>query len=120
MPEEESYLQTFDYLSAQIGVASLLLGAVGLLLAFLAIPIFVYLKYRAEKVAREATEAALQGAVERIEKRAIEAVEALLPRLTAEYLDLVRNSVSDEVANEIAAAQENDNVDRGRHSKSPD
>jgi hypothetical protein len=114
MQVEDAPSPAFDYLSAQIGVASLLLGAIGLLFALSAIPIFLYLRYRAETVAREAAEEALNAALEQIEKQAISSVEAMLPRLTREYLELVKSSVSDETANEIAAAQEMDEEDAYR------
>lgn len=109
MPAPEIDMNKFDYLSSLIGGASLLLAIVSLLIAILALPIFLFVRGRAEQVARETAEAAIAKAAENAEKNAIARMEALLPSLVADYMELAKQgSVSGEEANLIAASQEAD------------
>lgn len=88
-----------DFLTAALGVLTIVLG----LSAF---PMFFFLKWRAEAVAREAAEGILGAAQERIEQLAISRMEQMLPTLVNEYAEIATNAVDGGVADEIAAAQE--------------
>ena len=98
-----------DFISALLAILATMLG----LAAF---PLFFFLRYRAEKIARQVAEEVLEGAIERIEQRAISHIERALPTLVADYGEIARNAVNDLVADQIAAAQEDakngDDADR--------
>jgi hypothetical protein len=107
MPTPEIAVTRFDYLSSLIGGASLLLAIVSILIAILALPIFFILRSHAARVAREAALETLAKVADNAEKNAIARMEALLPSLVADYMELAkRGSVSGEEANLIAASQE--------------
>ncbi|MCE0504188.1 hypothetical protein LR948_02365 [Roseivivax sp. GX 12232] len=98
-----------DFLSAVLAVLAIILG-VG------AFPVFFFVQRRAEQVAREEVSAALEGVLDRIENEAISKVEAMLPTLYEEYSEIARRAADDDVANAIAAAQE-DGGDAGNADK---
>jgi hypothetical protein len=102
-------VESAAHLAAQTGRLDLITGvlaALAILIALSAFPLFFYLRYRSETVAKEAVAEALNGALERVEREAIGRLEADLPRLVADYLRLAQNAASADVANEIAAAQD--------------
>ncbi|GGF15856.1 hypothetical protein GCM10011321_04660 [Youhaiella tibetensis] len=97
-----------DYLSA-------LMALIALLIALLAFPFFNFLKYRAEQVAAGAAREELEKAVRRLEQDAVNRMEAMLPSLVRDYMELARAvTVTDQEANEIAAAQGTDQDDASR------
>lgn len=100
-----SQIGRLDFLSAVLAVLALILG----LGAF---PIFFFVQRRAEEIARIAVEAKLIGAEENLEKMAIAKLESMLPSLIDDYMELVKNSATDEMGDEIAAvlAREDGNV----------
>ncbi len=93
-----------DFLSAVLAVLAIILG-VG------AFPVFFFVQRRAEKVAREEVQEVLKESLEKIEAEAISKLEAMLPKLYDEYSDLVYRAASGDVANAIAAAQEDEGND---------
>jgi hypothetical protein len=103
-----SQIGRLDFLSS-------VLAAIAIILGIGAIPLFIYLKQRAEAVARTTTENLLKDKEEMIEAHAISKIESMLPKLVEDYMTLVKNSVNDTTANQIAAVAgevENDNDDR--------
>lgn len=103
-------METFDVsaLAAnRLDLVSTLLGAIALLLALGVFPLFGFLQYRAQKVARETAQEELKVFMENLESTAISRIEAMLPGLIRDYMPFVQeNSVDDQVANAIAVAQE--------------
>ena len=97
-----------DFLTAVLAVLALLIG-------LSAVPVFFYLKMRAEAVAREEAAKALEGAAERVEAAAISKLEAMLPTLVREYTELARNAATEEEANDIALAQDDGTANDDRH-----
>lgn len=83
--------------------ASLLLAIVAILLAFGGIYAFFNFRGIARK---QATEEARKIAASVAEDAAIRRLEAELPKMLEQYMELVQNSVSAEAANEIAKAQD--------------
>ncbi len=107
-----SQIGRLDFLSAAIAVLAVILG----LGAF---PVFFFVQRRAERVARDAVDTKLEGAEARIEKLAIAKMEAMLPALVDDYMEVVKNSVSAEQGNKIAEALakedgDDDNDQRGQ------
>ena len=94
--------------TGRLDLVTAILAVLALLLGLAAFPLFFYLRYRAEKAAKEAVEEVLKGAVERVEREAIFKLEELLPTLVEEYALLARGAASGEVADKIAAAQDGD------------
>ena len=95
------------HVAAQLGrldLVSALLAAIGLMAALLAIGGFFYVRHRAEKAAREEA----QYLNERIEAEALSKMEEMLPTLVDQYMELLRNSVTADQANDIAEAQGED------------
>lgn len=88
-----------DFLSAVLAVLALILG-IG------AFPVFFFVQRRAEKVAREEVQEILREAVARIEAEAISKVEAMLPKLYEEYHEMAYRAANGDVADAIAAAQD--------------
>lgn len=96
-------------IASQLGrfdLASLLLTVIALLIAILALPVFSYLKYRARQAAVDEVKKITEGLHEAVEKEAISKMEAMLPTLVEQYIDLCQNSVTDKVADDIADAQD--------------
>lgn len=103
--------QAHDAISVagQIGrldLVSALMAIVAIVLAASAIPMFFYLRYRAGVAAREEVTERIDEIVKRVEADANSKLQAMLPTLVEEYMELMRNSVTDEVANHIAEAQD--------------
>jgi hypothetical protein len=96
-------------IASQLGrfdLASLLLTAIAVLIAILALPVFGYLKYSAGKAARDEVRKITEGLHEAVEREAISKMEAMLPTLVEQYKQLGQNSVTDEIADDIAEAQD--------------
>lgn len=96
-------------IASQLGrfdLASLLLTIVALMIAILALPVFSYLKFRARQAAIEEVRKITEGLHDAVEKEAISKMEEMLPTLVTQYKELGQNSVTDEVADDIAEAQE--------------
>ena len=87
-----------DLLSAALAVLALLIG-------FAAFPFWNIAQRRAARIAKEAAEKELEGAVERAEQAAILKIESLLPTLVEEYWQLAANRVDTADTNGFAAAQ---------------
>lgn len=89
----------------RLDLVSVLLAILGLLLALAGVVAFFDLrkaaKDRATEVARVEAERAAEGA-------AVRYLEAELPRLVEEYMELAANAATDEAANQIALAQEDE------------
>jgi hypothetical protein len=88
-----------DLLTAILAVLALMIGAA-------TFPLFFFLKKRAEDVAADAAEEALQGAIDRVEAAAVLRMEQLLPTLIEDYRRLAENAVGAEEADKIAATFE--------------
>lgn len=88
-----------DFVSALLAIIAIILGAS-------AIPVFLVLKARAEKVARATVAELTDELVKKVEQEAISKVEAMLPTLLADYRNFAQNLVGAEEADEIAGAQE--------------
>jgi ABC-type transport system involved in cytochrome bd biosynthesis fused ATPase/permease subunit len=113
MGDSSSSQQVIDSIAnaVQLGrldFVSALLAMIALLLAVSAFPIFFYLRQRAATVAREAVKEELAGALERIEASADARIQEMLPGMVEAYFELMKNSISAEDANEMAAAQESE------------
>lgn len=90
--------------TGRLDFVSALLAIIALIWAISAIPVFLFLKYRAETVARKAAEEELETLRTKVENLAIERLEGLLPTLINEYMELAQNAVSGDQADEIAHA----------------
>lgn len=93
--------------AADIGLldfASLLLAIVAILFGFGSV--FAYFNFRslAKAHAREEAESI---AAKIAEKRAVSYLEAELPKLVDEYMELVKSGADDDIADMIAQAQDN-------------
>ena len=96
-----SQIGRLDFVSALLAIIAIILGAA-------AIPLFVFLKYRAEQVAKSEIASHMEGIRQMAEAEAISKVEQQLPILVEQYMELVQNRVAAEAADAIAGAQEND------------
>uniref|UniRef100_Q11JY9 Uncharacterized protein n=2 Tax=Phyllobacteriaceae TaxID=69277 RepID=Q11JY9_CHESB len=104
MGAEEAARDVIEYAS-QIGrldFLSSVLAVLALILALAAFPLFFFVQHRAKTIAEKEAKEALKDAARRVEDLAISKMETLLPTLIGEYMELVKNSVSSEQANEIA------------------
>ncbi|WEK05735.1 MAG: hypothetical protein P0Y65_05630 [Candidatus Devosia phytovorans] len=91
----------------RLDFVSVLLAIIAVLFALGVFPLFAFLRYRAETVAREAVKAELEAFMADLEKQAISRIESMLPELIREYVPFVRdNAVDGDLANDIAGAQE--------------
>ncbi|MEW6534568.1 MAG: hypothetical protein AB1454_02970 [Candidatus Auribacterota bacterium] len=114
-----SELGRLDFVSA-------LLAIIALFLALAAIPYYIFI-YNVIKVKTNnmltkkltETEATIQNKVEtflaqmkdKVESSIIEEMETKIPQLTAEYFELARNIIDNDIANRIAGSQEIDEND---------
>jgi UPF0716 family protein affecting phage T7 exclusion len=96
---------SFDYLGSEVGLTAVLLAAVAVLIAILALPVFVYLRHRAAAEARRVATEALAEMTANIEKQAIARIETMLPGLVSDYMALLQGPVNDSTANQIASAE---------------
>jgi hypothetical protein len=94
-----SQLGRLDFISA-------LLAIVALILAASAVPLFFYLRFRAGEAAREEVTERMDAIEARLEAEAISKLEATLPILVEQYMELIRNAVPAGEANDIAQAQD--------------
>jgi len=92
-----------DFLSAILAVMAFL-GAIGIF------PMFYYLRGRAASVARDEVNLALEGIENTVEKLAVSKMEELLPTLIEEYGRFAVDTVSNEMADQIAQAQESGDI----------
>jgi hypothetical protein len=90
--------------TGRLDLVTAVLAAIAILFVFSAFPLFFFIRHRAKQVALDAIEEEINQAETKIEERAISKIESLLPRLIDEYMELVKNSVSDSNADQIAAA----------------
>lgn len=102
LPETASSL---DYLGSEVGLTTVLLAAIAVLIAILALPIFLYLRHHAAAVADQAAKDALEKMTANMEKEAITRIEAMLPALVSDYMSWLQGSVDDSAANQIAEAE---------------
>lgn len=96
-------------LAAQLGrldFVSALLAAVALLLAFSAVPLFYFLRLRAETVAREEISAQMEKLTSDLEAKAISKMEGMLPALVKDYMDFAKIAAEAEKADDFARQQE--------------
>ncbi len=96
-----SQLGRLDFISA-------LLAVVALLIAIAAIPLFLFLRYRAETVAREEIRAQMEGLTSKLEAETISKMQEMLSTLVKDYMDLAGSQAAVIQADEIAGAQEDD------------
>jgi hypothetical protein len=94
------------YQLGRLDLVTLLLTVVLLLIALAAIPGFFYFKYRAEKAARDEVSERMAEFQQGLETQAISKMEAMLPTLFDSYMEIVKNSVTSQEANDIAGAQD--------------
>lgn len=94
-----SQLGRLDFISA-------LLAVVALVIALAALPLFLFLRYRAETVAREEIRAQMEGLTFKLEAEAISKMEEMLSTLVKDYMELAQNQATVRQADEIAGAQE--------------
>lgn len=92
-------LGRLDFIAALLAILAILLGLA-------AVPFFLYLRWQAKEIATKAANEALNEASDRMERVAVERMEALLPNLIEEYRQLAQNAVTAEMGDEIAAAQD--------------
>ena len=93
-------LGRLDFLSA-------VLASLAAILVFVSLPYLLYLRHRAEQVAKKTAEEVLANAKEEIEKRAAAMLEAMLPTMVRDYMDVAESTAIGSVdADEIAASQE--------------
>lgn len=98
--------------AAQMGrldLVSALLAIVAILLALSAIPAYILIKRKAERIARNVVESIRAEVTASAEKIVIAKLEQDLPGLVEDYMALARNTVNDDVAALIAQAQEDHN-----------
>lgn len=95
-----------SYQFGRLDFISMLLAAITALIAVLALPGFLYLRYRAGQAAKEEVRKLTKGLHEKVEKEAISKMEALLPILFEQYAALAQNEVTAETADDIAEAQD--------------
>jgi len=116
-------METFDvsHLAAnRLDFVSALLACIALLLAASAFPLFLLLRDRAAKVAREAAKEELAAFMEDLEKTAVSRIEALLLGTMRDYMPPTKeNAMSDDIANGIAGAQEAKSDADPRNPESP-
>lgn len=96
-----SQLGRLDFISA-------LLAVVALVIALAALPLFVFLRYRAETVAREEILVQMAGLTTKLEAQAVSKMETMLPELVKEYMELARDQAIVAQADEITGSQEDD------------
>lgn len=101
-PEVATTVIQYAAQTGRLDLVSALLAVIGLLLGIGAIPVFLMLRMRAADVAREVAEEKLADAQARVERLAIERLEALLPSLVRDYMELAENSVTEDIADRIA------------------
>jgi hypothetical protein len=92
----------------RLDLISTFLGGVAILFVLSAIPAYGLVQRKAAKVARQEVRKIRDEAMASAEKAAIEKIQDVLPELVSEYMELVKNSVDGNMADEIAEAQEND------------
>lgn len=89
----------------RLDLISAMLAVLGILLAVLALPVFLYLQHRSAEVAKKEVGKISAELVERIERETNEYVQEELPKIVAEHLAIYEGMVADGVANAIANAQ---------------
>lgn len=96
-----SEMGRLDFVSALLAIIAIIIGVA-------AIPLFLFLRYRAEKVARDEVREQFEALSNRLESEAISILEQKLPILIEEYMGLMRNAVEADEADKIAEAQDDD------------
>ena len=100
--EYASQIGRLDFVSALLAIVAIIVGVS-------AIPMFVYLKHRAEVAAKDAIEDQATILEERLERMAVSKMEEMLPILMNEYRDLAKSAeIEDAQADEIADAQDDE------------
>lgn len=97
----------YAFQTGRLDFVTAILAALTIVIAIAAIPLFLYFRHRAAQVAREEVQQISQELMERLEKDASARMEALLPKLVSDYMQLARTYISEDLADEIAKAQEN-------------
>lgn len=98
----------YAYQMGRLDLVTVVLTILALIFTLATVPVFFYLKRRAEFVAQAEAKKALAN-VERIaESVAINKMETMLPILMAEYRELAQNAVTFDQADQIAEAQDDD------------
>jgi len=108
LAETGTPLDVLQY-AAQIGRLDFLtavLAGLALIIGLGTFPLISFLRIRAERAAREEARSATRQALENVEALAVSKIEEQLPILIEEYLELAKNAASRDMANQIAAAQE--------------
>lgn len=97
--------------AAQLGrldFISALLACIAIILVIAAFPAYLLIRFRAEKIARETAESVRAEILKNVEKLAVKRLEEKLPSLVDDYMALAKNTVTDEIAQAVATAQEGD------------
>lgn len=101
----------YAYQLGRLDFVTLVLAVLALFIGVSAFPLFGYLKARAERVAKDEAKSALDEAIKEIEAKAIAYTEEMLPTLFREYAEFVQQVVNNDMADQIAGAQEDENAD---------
>jgi hypothetical protein len=97
-----SQIGRLDFVSALLAIVAIVVGVS-------ALPMFLYLRYRAEDAAKRAIDSQAEILTSRLEDMAVSKMEEMLPILIYEYRDLAKNAeIGDAQADEIADAQEDE------------
>lgn len=107
----EQFPQHMDsvHVAAQLGrldFVSALLATIALLGVLGAFPLVLYLRHRAQQTAKAVILEHIGKMETEIEQKAVSRMEELLPDLIQEYGKFALDAVSDDMGNQIAAAQE--------------
>lgn len=100
-----SQLGRLDFISALLAVVALIIAVLTIFTAF---PLLRYVRIRTEIVAREETTAQMEKLTAKLEAEAISKMEAMLPNLVKDYMDLARRQADVGQADAIARAQEDE------------
>lgn len=97
-----SQMGRLDFVSALLAIVAIVIGVS-------AIPMFLYLRHRAEEAARTAINSQAEALETRLEQMAVSKMEEMLPILINEYRDLAKAAeIGDAQADEIADAQDDE------------
>lgn len=95
--------------TGRLDLVSAILAVVALVIALGTLPLFLFLKHRAQSVAREEVQLLSKNLLLEIEREAISKIEEMLPTLVEQYRELAKGFVDSEKADQIADAQNGGN-----------
>jgi hypothetical protein len=96
--------------TGRLDLVSVLLAMIAILLVIAALPAYRIIQARCQALAREIAEDIRKEVGEKVEALTIRELEARLPSLVQDYMDLAQNATPAAQANEIATAQEDGSV----------